>query len=69
MSFGEYRNYGPGANYTYRVAYAKQLKDSEAAPYLDTSYIDGEEWLLSGESRPFIHAYRWRSTGLFHQTN
>ncbi|OWM69675.1 hypothetical protein CDL15_Pgr025524 [Punica granatum] len=43
--FGEYDCWGPGANYTNRVPYARQLTESEAAPYLDTSYIDGEEWL------------------------
>ncbi|KAI3447532.1 hypothetical protein Pfo_004197 [Paulownia fortunei] len=48
VSFGEYECYGPGANSTYRVAYGKQLRQSEAAPYLDTSFIDGEEWLVSG---------------------
>ncbi|KAL0426458.1 UNVERIFIED_CONTAM: putative pectinesterase 15 [Sesamum latifolium] len=47
VSFGEYECYGPGANSTYRVAYGKQLKQSEAAHYLDVSFIDGEEWLVS----------------------
>ncbi|KAL0344688.1 UNVERIFIED_CONTAM: putative pectinesterase 15 [Sesamum radiatum] len=46
VSFGEYECYGPGANSTYRVAYGKQLKQSEAAHYLDASFIDGEEWLV-----------------------
>ncbi|XP_051152335.1 probable pectinesterase 15 [Andrographis paniculata] len=46
VTFGEFENYGPGANYTYRVGYAKQLKESEAEPYMNISYIDGEEWLL-----------------------
>ncbi|KAL6503081.1 putative pectinesterase 15 [Orobanche hederae] len=52
VSFGEYECYGPGANSTYRVAYGKQLRQSEAAPYLDISFIDGEEWLLvNGSTR------------------
>jgi hypothetical protein len=37
---------GPGANYTYRVLYAKQLGKSEAALYMDITYINGDEWLL-----------------------
>lgn len=44
--FGEYQCLGPGANYTYRASYAKQLTQSEAAPYMDLSYINGSEWLL-----------------------
>ncbi|KAJ0089133.1 hypothetical protein Patl1_32277 [Pistacia atlantica] len=43
--FGEYQSYGPGANFTYRVSYGKQLMEYEAAPYMDISYIDGNEWL------------------------
>ena len=44
--FGEYDCGGSGANYTYRVSYGKQLTQSVARPYMDVSYIDGEEWLL-----------------------
>ncbi|XP_073275470.1 putative pectinesterase 14 isoform X1 [Primulina huaijiensis] len=47
VSFGEFENYGPGASPNFRVAYAKQLKQCEAAPYLDISYINGEDWLVS----------------------
>ncbi|XP_073135974.1 probable pectinesterase 15 isoform X2 [Henckelia pumila] len=47
VTFGEYESYGTGANSAHRVAYAKQLKQDEAAPYLDISYIDGEDWLVS----------------------
>ncbi|KAK6152351.1 hypothetical protein DH2020_014986 [Rehmannia glutinosa] len=50
VSFGEYECYGPGANSTYRVEYGKQLRKSEAAHYLDTSFIDGEEWLIYGST-------------------
>lgn len=46
VSFGEYECYGPGADTTNRVAYAKQLRQNEAAPYLATSFIDGQDWLL-----------------------
>ncbi|KHN02285.1 Putative pectinesterase 15 [Glycine soja] len=44
--FGEYRCLGPGANYTSRVPYAKQLRDYEANSYTNISYIDGTDWLL-----------------------
>ncbi|XP_022846240.1 probable pectinesterase 15 [Olea europaea var. sylvestris] len=45
--FGEYECSGEGANYTYRVAYGKQLKQTEAAPYMDISFVDGQQWLIS----------------------
>ncbi|XP_059290499.1 probable pectinesterase 15 isoform X1 [Lycium ferocissimum] len=45
--FGEYECYGPGANYTFRVPYGKQLKQNEATPFMDISFIDGQEWLLN----------------------
>ncbi|KAK2983741.1 hypothetical protein RJ640_024094 [Escallonia rubra] len=48
--FGEYQNFGPGANYTYRVPYGRQLSQAEAAAYMDVSYIDGGEWLLPHQS-------------------
>jgi hypothetical protein len=44
--FGEYQCLGPGANYTYRASYGKQLGQSEAAPYMDITYINGDEWLI-----------------------
>ncbi|KAG0460465.1 hypothetical protein HPP92_020360 [Vanilla planifolia] len=44
--FGEYGCIGPGADFTARVAYAKQLNDCEAAPFVDLSFIDGDEWVL-----------------------
>lgn len=37
---------GSGANYTHRTSYARQLNESEAAPFLDISYVDGNQWLL-----------------------
>ncbi|GER36837.1 pectin lyase-like superfamily protein [Striga asiatica] len=46
VSFGEYGSYGPGANSTNRAAYAKQLRQCEAAPYIDISFVDGKEWLI-----------------------
>ncbi|XP_010422119.1 PREDICTED: putative pectinesterase 14 [Camelina sativa] len=43
--YGEHRCYGPGANHSERVPYAKQLTDVEAAPFTNISFIDGEKWL------------------------
>ncbi|XP_010935867.3 putative pectinesterase 14 isoform X1 [Elaeis guineensis] len=57
--FGEYECMGPGANYTLRTAYARQLDQCEAAQFMDISYIDGSEWVLppycSGWSNPCDH--------------
>ncbi|XP_017246404.1 probable pectinesterase 15 isoform X2 [Daucus carota subsp. sativus] len=47
VMFGEYECLGPGADSAARVSYGKQMKQSEAANYMDLSYIDGEKWLLS----------------------
>lgn len=44
--FGEYECEGPGANYTNRASYAKQLQQSQAASFMDISYINGNDWLL-----------------------
>ncbi|XWS43509.1 hypothetical protein CRYUN_Cryun16bG0110000 [Craigia yunnanensis] len=43
--FGEYECSGPGANYTFRASYGKQLMEYEAAAYMNISYIDGDQWL------------------------
>ncbi|XP_010241677.1 PREDICTED: probable pectinesterase 15 [Nelumbo nucifera] len=44
--FGEYECVGAGANYTLRTAYSKRLSAPEVSPYIDISYIDGDQWLL-----------------------
>ncbi|GAV58911.1 Pectinesterase domain-containing protein [Cephalotus follicularis] len=44
--FGEHECIGPGANYTFRASFAKLLSHYEAAPFIDISYIDGNEWIL-----------------------
>ncbi|KAL8509300.1 hypothetical protein ACS0TY_016488 [Phlomoides rotata] len=54
VSFGEYECYGPGANSANRVTYGKQLSQSEATQYLSTSFIDGEDWLVSA-SKNSLH--------------
>ncbi|XP_019100769.1 PREDICTED: putative pectinesterase 14 [Camelina sativa] len=43
--YGEHRCYGPGVNHSQRVPYGKQLTDSEAAPFTNISFIDGDQWL------------------------
>ncbi|XP_062193630.1 putative pectinesterase 14 [Phragmites australis] len=47
--FGEYECTGPGAsNVTaQRVAYARQLDQRQAAPFMDVSYIDGSQWAVA----------------------
>ncbi|GLJ39284.1 hypothetical protein SUGI_0801670 [Cryptomeria japonica] len=44
--YGQYRCAGAGANQTMRVAYSREFNDTEAAPFIDISYIDGDEWLF-----------------------
>lgn len=57
--FGEYECMGVGANYTYRVSYAKQLKVNEATPFLDISYIDGDNWLIPNIPRTTPRNYNF----------
>ncbi|XP_073062837.1 probable pectinesterase 15 [Primulina eburnea] len=57
FNFGEYECYGMGANSAHRVAYAKQLKQDEVAPYLHISYIDGEDWLVSTTKKFSSNSY------------
>ncbi|CAN1307969.1 Probable pectinesterase 15 [Linum perenne] len=52
--FGEYDCHGPGANSSSRVSYARQLTQDEASPYMDISYINGEQWLQDGRIVPKI---------------
>ncbi|XP_019193329.1 PREDICTED: probable pectinesterase 8 [Ipomoea nil] len=44
--YGEYNCTGAGANTMMRVAYAQRLNDSQALPFLTTSFINGDQWLL-----------------------
>ncbi|CAL9136653.1 unnamed protein product [Musa acuminata var. zebrina] len=44
--FGEYECMGPGANYTVRTSYAKQLDQCQAASFMDISYVEGKDWVL-----------------------
>ncbi|KAJ4815955.1 Pectinesterase [Rhynchospora pubera] len=43
--YGEYKCTGPGANMTSRAPFVRKLNDTEAAPFLSTSFIDGDDWL------------------------
>ncbi|KAF9610614.1 hypothetical protein IFM89_023502 [Coptis chinensis] len=43
--YGEYKCTGGGANVTLRAPYAQILNDTQASPFLNISYIDGEQWL------------------------
>ncbi|XP_076928249.1 putative pectinesterase 14 [Bidens hawaiensis] len=43
--FGEYGCSGPGANTTFRVPYVKTLTEEEATPFMDISFIDGNDWI------------------------
>ncbi|KAK1426051.1 hypothetical protein QVD17_14719 [Tagetes erecta] len=43
--YGEHACSGPGSDFSSRVNYAKQLSEADAAPFMDISYIDGQDWL------------------------
>ncbi|XP_022738510.1 putative pectinesterase 63 [Durio zibethinus] len=44
--YGEFKCTGKGADPSGRVAFAKQLSEAEAQPFLVLGYIDGTKWLL-----------------------
>ncbi|XP_020598419.1 probable pectinesterase 8 [Phalaenopsis equestris] len=43
--YGEYKCSGAGANQNLRAPYVLKLNDEQAAPFLNSSYIDGDQWL------------------------
>nr|XP_027115121.1 probable pectinesterase 8 [Coffea arabica] len=43
--YGEYNCSGNGANTTLRVPYAQKLDDTQATPFLNISFMDGDRWL------------------------
>eukprot|EP00253_Pinus_taeda_P026638 PITA_26638 len=45
--YGEYQCYGPGANMTGRVPWSHNLTEAEAAPFLNKSFINGDQWLIN----------------------
>ncbi|KAF3960536.1 hypothetical protein CMV_014759 [Castanea mollissima] len=61
--FREYQCLGPGANYTNRTSYGKQLEQSEATFYMDITYINGDEWLSSHRNHLFPLDWNIQSRG------
>ncbi|CAM6099791.1 unnamed protein product [Calypogeia fissa] len=43
--YGEYNNYGDGANLTQRVSFSHELTQAEAQQFLTKAWIDGNDWL------------------------
>ncbi|KAL6137124.1 hypothetical protein ACLB2K_062419 [Fragaria x ananassa] len=43
--YGEYNCSGAGANLTMRASYVQKLNDTQASPFLNVSFIDGNDWL------------------------
>lgn len=43
--YGEYNCSGPGANSNLRASYVQKLNDTQALAFLNTSFIDGDQWL------------------------
>ncbi|VAH42024.1 unnamed protein product [Triticum turgidum subsp. durum] len=40
-----YKCTGPGASYSGRVSWSRELTDEEAKPFISLSFIDGTEWI------------------------
>ena len=43
MFYGQYKCTGPGASYSGRVSWSRELTDEEAKPFISLSFIDGTE--------------------------
>ncbi|KAK7378224.1 hypothetical protein VNO80_03662 [Phaseolus coccineus] len=43
--YGEYNCSGSGANMNLRASYVQKLNETEASAFLNTTFIDGEQWL------------------------
>lgn len=43
--YGQYKCTGPGANFAGRVSWSRELTDEEAKPFIDLSFVDGDEWI------------------------
>ncbi|KAH7834141.1 hypothetical protein Vadar_013093 [Vaccinium darrowii] len=52
--YGEYMCTGAGANTTLRVPYAQILNDTQASPFLNASFIDGDLWLQPFQNPPLL---------------
>ncbi|KAK8532356.1 hypothetical protein V6N13_131686 [Hibiscus sabdariffa] len=48
--YGEYKCTGAGAVMKGRAPYVQSLNDTQASLFLNTSFIDGDQWLLSYDS-------------------
>lgn len=44
--YGEYNCSGTGANMNMRASYVQRLNDPQASIFLNSSFIDGDQWLL-----------------------
>uniref|UniRef100_A0A0D9V5H7 Pectinesterase n=1 Tax=Leersia perrieri TaxID=77586 RepID=A0A0D9V5H7_9ORYZ len=43
--YGQYKCSGPGASFSGRVSWSRELTDEEAKPFISLSFIDGTEWV------------------------
>ncbi|XP_057717767.1 probable pectinesterase 8 [Arachis stenosperma] len=43
--YGEYNCSGPGASMAMRAPYVQRLNDTQALPFLNITFIDGDQWL------------------------
>lgn len=43
--YGEYNCSGAGANMSMRASYVQRLNDTQASPFLNVSFIEGDQWL------------------------
>ncbi|KAL6195936.1 hypothetical protein ACLB2K_031553 [Fragaria x ananassa] len=57
VSFGEYKNTGPGSSMSKRVSFTKELSDADAKPFISLGFIDGSKWLLPPPT-PKVRDYR-----------
>ncbi|XP_028788514.1 probable pectinesterase 8 [Neltuma alba] len=44
--YGEYKCTGPGADLNMRAPYVQRLNDTIASTFINTSFIDGDQWLF-----------------------
>ncbi|KAK9285444.1 hypothetical protein L1049_024637 [Liquidambar formosana] len=45
--YGQYKCYGPGADFGGRVTWSRELTQQEAEPFTSLGFIDGYEWLMN----------------------
>lgn len=43
--YGQYKCMGPGANFSGRVSWSRELTDDEVKPFLSLSFLDGHNWI------------------------